>query len=147
MGLLTMARKTRKTPITITLPPEIVAELEAERLGDSLSKVIEGRLLQSFKMGPVARHDSPIEAAELRLKLAKASAAEVEAKKQSGELIQREAVIEFVMRDYAVVRSRILNLPSAIIGLSPEQFADATRAAQDCMTDLSAARPAAWDDL
>ena len=55
--------------------------------------------------------------------------------------------MEIVGRDFAIIRSRPQAIPNAIMGLSPEQFADTTKAVQDCMTDLSAERPATWDDL
>jgi hypothetical protein len=72
---------------------------------------------------------------------------EIKLAREAGEVIPTEKVLNIFSADYAVIRSRLLNIPQAIPGLSPEQVFDANKIIQDVMTDLSGEQSTTWDDI
>ena len=62
------------------------------------------------------------------------------------EVVSIKWVMDFVRRDFAVMRSRIQAIKNAVLGLTDQQQADLNKAIEDCMTDLSCERDK-WDDL
>jgi hypothetical protein len=140
--------KVRKIQTSVTLPADIVARLHEESFGDSLSAVIADRLRQALKMGPRPQAEaSPMEALDERKKVAETEMVERRAAILRGEYVRRDEALAVVARDYATIASRLNNIPQSLIGATPEQVDDLKKIVADCMTDLSAENPAAWDDL
>ena len=138
----------QKVQYTIYLTPEVAAAMESEKFGDVISTAVERRLRQALKMGPAEREvRTPLEAAELSKKETEAEIAKRKLAIMAGEFVRRDAAFLLVQRDHATIRSRMKVVPTAILGLTPEQYADAVKAVEDAFTDLSAMRPDAWDDL
>ncbi len=142
-----MARD-KKIPMTVHLPGDLVAELKTEQFGDTFSQVVTDRLRQALKMGDrEAAPPSPTEALDLRKKVAEVEMIERRAAILRKEYIKKESAMNLLDGDYAIVKSRIYDIPNQIFNLTAEQHAEADRAVQDCLTDLSAESPATWDDL
>ena len=143
-----MARE-RKSQTTLWFPADLLAAVRADLFGDSLSVTIERHLRRSLKLGPAPRSKftSPLEAAELSKKESEAAIAKRKLEILSHDYVRRDMAFELVGRDHAIIRSRINAIPASITGLTPEQFEDVTKAAQDCLTDLSAGRQDTWNDL
>ena len=142
--------KIRKIQTSVTLSADIVARLQEESFGDSVSQVIDDRLRQAFKMGPRQRSEeppSPMDALDERKKTAEVEMVERRAAILRGEFVRRDEALAMVGRDYATIASRLNNIPQSLIGATPEQVVDLKKIVADCMTDLSAENPAAWDDL
>ncbi|HEX3988372.1 MAG TPA: hypothetical protein VHZ30_03005 [Verrucomicrobiae bacterium] len=127
----------------------MIAQIEADRFGDSISKVVTDRLAQAFNMGPRAQAEpSALEAVELRMKEAKATEAERRAAILRGDYFRVDLVKAVIQKRFANIRSRVAQIPFQISGLSPEQVAEGHVAVEDCFTDLSTPEAKAeWDDL
>ena len=67
--------------------------------------------------------------------------------KKRRETLTVDQVLGVVEKDYANIRSRILNLAQTVTGLNLDQKAELKNAIQDCMTDLSGGQRETWDDL
>jgi hypothetical protein len=142
-----MARD-KKIPMTVHLPADVVAALKDEQFGDTFSQVVTDRIRQAFKMGPrPILPTSPMDELDLRKKTAEVEVAERRAGIMRREFVQADAMFAFVMRELAVIKSRIKQIPHQISNLTPEQLDDANKAVQDCFTDLSSEKKATWDDL
>ena len=129
--------KESKTKTTLYIPDDLLAELESDQFGDTLSQVLSDRLRQAFKMGPRERPPaSPIEIAELKRKQAEAVMAERKAAAFAGQLVFVDLMTEEVQKGLAVVRRHVEQIPNQISGLTPEQFREAKAAVQDCFAEI-----------
>jgi hypothetical protein len=72
---------------------------------------------------------------------------EIELLKAQREAIPVAAVHDVIVRDYGVIRSRILSIPHSDMTLNAEQRANLKKAVNDCMLDLSGTKQETWDDI
>ena len=140
----------QKVVVSAKVDPDVFAAIQRDAADNftNTSDVVNTRLGAVYRAAEpeafpvtaatVARdRKSEIENELLELKLAR----------ERGELISRNKAFELVARDYATIKSRLNNIPQALIGATPEQVDDLKKIVQDCMTDLSAEKREAWDDI
>jgi hypothetical protein len=140
--------KIRKIQTSVTLPADIVARIQEESFGDSVSAVIADRLRQAFAMGPRQQGEpSPMDDLDMRKKAAEVEMSERRAAIMRREYVRRDEALAAVAVDFANIRSRVAQIPRQIANLTREQEDDGDRAVQECFTDLSCEKPATWDDL
>jgi hypothetical protein len=140
----------QRNAVTVRLTPETMKALAADSETEfcSRSEIAAMRLETAYAQanaGPIQR--SPEAADRARRSAIDTKLLELKLAKESNEVLSIRQVIDFLQKDYAIMRSRLLNVPQALQGATPEQVADLKKIIQDVMTDLSGDNASTWDDM
>lgn len=89
--------------------------------------------------------DQSLAAAKRRKALADARKAELEAAFREGQLVEVDAVLDWIKKSFADYRNQLLSIPSQVTGLLPEQYEQLDFAINDMLADLSDKKASAWN--
>jgi phage terminase Nu1 subunit (DNA packaging protein) len=138
---------TRSESVNVRLDKETFARLtKAARSQFEKPSAVAAEMLCKL-----LKKDLPPEATEASLYVqmkereqkAKTEMAELELARQRGEFVRKDRVIEFMAREYGVIRSIVLAIPYSDPTLTSEQIANSNRNVQDALTALCEKSPAA----
>ena len=136
--------------VTIRLGPSTLKAIDAEAENEFSSRaaIAASRLDTVYASGapdPLPKSARAL-AGERKIEIEK-ELMELKLAKERGDVILVATARAFIQKDYGVIRSRLLNIPQAMPGATPEQVADLKKIVQDVMTYLSGEQQDSWDDI
>lgn len=142
---------TRSKSIGVRLDDDTAARLAklARSQFEKPSTVAAEMLTKILRKGlpPEALESSPFVQMKEREQKAKTEMVEMELARQRGEFVRKDRVIEFMAREYGVIRSIVLAIPYSDPTLTGEQIANSNRNVQDALTALCEKTPVAVKEM